>query len=54
VEDYSDEEFAQDVLEADEASLEQDTEIVQLKALVSDLKQDRIERVGELEQFRTG
>ena len=54
VEDYSDEEFVQDMLNQDEAAIEQDQEIVKLKALVSDLRQDRLEKVGELEQFRSG
>ena len=49
VEDYSDEEFVQDMLCQDEATIEQDQDIVKLKALVSDLKQDRLERIGELE-----
>jgi len=54
VEDYSDEEFVQDIIGHDEATLEQEGEIVKLKALITDLKQDRVERVGELEQFRSG
>ena len=52
--DYSDDEFVHDVINKDEYAIEQDQEVQNLKALVAELKQDRVERINELEQFRSG
>lgn len=52
VEEYSDEEFIQDVVGRSVQDMDEDPEIEKLKALVTDLRQDRIELQAELEQFR--
>lgn len=54
VEDYDDDEFIQDVIGQSVHDLEDEPEIEKLKALVTDLRQDRIELQAELEQFREG
>ena len=38
IEDYTDDEFVQDVISMDEHKIEEDQEIVKLKALVADLR----------------
>lgn len=54
VEDYDDDEFIQDVISQSVHDLEDEPEVEKLKALVTDLRQDRIELQAELEQFREG
>ena len=43
IEEYSDEEFIQDVVGRSMHDMDEDPEIEKLKALVTDLRQDRIE-----------
>ena len=52
IEEYSDEDFIQDVVGRSVHDMEDDPEIEKLKALVTDLRRDRIEIQDELEQFR--
>lgn len=53
VEDCTDEEFAMEVVGKSPHELEEDDEIRKLKALVNDLRQDRVELQSELEKFRS-
>lgn len=52
IEEYSDDEFIQDVVGRSVVDMDDDPEVEKLKALVTDLRQDRIELQTELEQFR--
>lgn len=54
IEEYDDDEFIKDVVGENAHDLDDDPEIEKLKALVTDLRQDRIELQAELEQFREG
>ena len=49
IEEYSDEDFIQDVVGRSVHDMEDDPEIEKLKALVTDLRRDRIEIQDELE-----
>ena len=54
IEDYDDDEFIQDAIGQSVHDIDDEPEIEKLKALVSDLRQDRNELQVELEQFREG
>ena len=43
VEDYDDEDFVQDAIGQDVTEMDEEPEIEKLKALITDLRQDRIE-----------
>ena len=49
IEEYSDDEFIQDVVGRSVVDMDDDPEVEKLKALVTDLRQDRIELQTELE-----
>ena len=49
VDDYDDDQFIEDAIGQSAIELEQEPEIEKLKALVTDLRQDRIELQAELD-----
>lgn len=49
IEEYDDDEFIQDVIGENSNDMDEEPEIKNLKALVTDLRQDRIELQAELE-----
>ena len=54
IEDYDDDEWVHEAVGKSAHELDEGPEVEKLKALVTDLRQDRIELQAELEQFREG